>query len=478
MELRKDSLSFMETLGQSVANVSPTLTPALAVAVVAALAGTASWLVYVIATLALLVVGINVGKLAQRIPSAGSFFIYVSRSLGPVYGMLAGWAMLAAYLFTAMALTVATSIFVKTLIAALGITWVPNTIVLYAAVSLLAVLLAVRDIRLSSRIGLTLEALSVVIILAVTVLALSHIGFTLDAKQLGLSGVSPGKAAQAVVFAIFSYVGFESAATLGREARNPQSAIPKAIKLTAVVAGLFFVFTTYVIMQGFGDDGAKLGASGAPLGDILTDQSPLLTALVYFGAAISSFACALASLNAFSRMMFSLGRYNVLHASMGRVHATHHTPHVALVFGALVNFVLVCAFSGQAELDTFGWYGTIAAFGFIIVYLLCSVAAPAYLRKTGEMTGGDVFVGVLGAVLMALALFGSLYPVPDYPYNLLPYGFLAYMAVGAVWFMVLKARQPAVLLAMNSDLEVAASEDLDRPPGAQEPIAMDYRVQS
>ena len=468
MELRKDSLSFMETLGQSVANVSPTLTPALAVAVVAGMAGTASWLVYVVATLALLVVGLNIGKLAQRIPSAGSFFIYVSRSLGPAYGMLAGWAMLAAYLFTAMALTVATSIFVKTLLAALGVGYVPNTIFLYLVVSLLAVLLAVRDIRLSSRIGLTLEAVSVAIILVVTVSALAHAGFKLDAKQLSLEGVAPGKAIQAVVFAIFSYVGFESAATLGREARNPRYAIPRAIKLTAVVAGLFFVFTTYVITQGFGDDAAKLGASGAPLGDILAGQSSLVIALVYFGAAISSFACALASLNAFSRMMFSLGRYRFLHASVGRVHLTHRTPHVALAFGAVVNFVLVSAFSGQAELDTFGWYGTIASFGFIVVYLLCSIAAPVYLRRTGELRGSDVFVGGLGAVLMALSLVGSLYPVPDYPYNLLPYGFLAYMVVGAAWFFVLRARVPTLLSAMSSDLEVAASEEADPVQAAGE----------
>ena len=461
MELRKDSLSFAETLGQSVANVSPTLTPALAVAVVAGMAGTASWLVYVIATLALLVVGINIGKLAQRIPSAGSFFIYVSRSLGPAYGMLAGWAMLAAYLFTAMALTVATSIFVKTLFAALNIGFVPNTIVLYLAVSLLAGYLAFRDIRLSSRIGLALEAISVAIILVVTVSALFHVGFKLDVKQLSLDGVAPGKAIQAVVFAIFSYVGFESAATLGREARNPGTSIPRAIRMTAVVAGLFFVFTTYVITQGFGDDATKLGASGAPLADILTGQSGLVVALVYFGAAISSFACALASLNAFSRMMFSLGRYNFLHPSMGRVHETHRTPHVALAFGAVVNFVLVCAFSGQPELDTFGWYGTIASFGFIVVYLLCSIAAPVYLRRTGERTTADVVYGGIGAVLMLLALLGSLYPVPDYPYNLLPYGFLAYMVVGALWFFVLKARRPTVLAEMSADLEIAASEETD-----------------
>ena len=142
------------------ANVSPTLTPALVVAVVAGMAGTASWLVYVAATIALLIVGVNIGKLARRIPSAGSFFIYVSRSLGPSYGLLAGWAMLAAYLATAMALTVATSLFFKTLLTALGIALVPNSIVLYLLVSGLALLLATRDIRLSSRVGLSLEAVS------------------------------------------------------------------------------------------------------------------------------------------------------------------------------------------------------------------------------------------------------------------------------------------------------------------------------
>ena len=65
-ELKSDSLSFLETLGQSLANVSPTLTTALAVAVVAGMAGTASWLVYIVGTVALLIFGVNVGKLAKR----------------------------------------------------------------------------------------------------------------------------------------------------------------------------------------------------------------------------------------------------------------------------------------------------------------------------------------------------------------------------------------------------------------------------
>src|SRR5229473_986344 len=133
-ELRKDSLSFLEALGQSVANLSPTLTPAVAVTVVAAMAGTASWLVYLLATISLVIVGINVGKLASKISAAGSFFIYVSRTLGPAWGMLCGWAMLAAYLFTAMALTAATALFLQDLLTSTGFVTVVPPAILFAVV--------------------------------------------------------------------------------------------------------------------------------------------------------------------------------------------------------------------------------------------------------------------------------------------------------------------------------------------------------
>ncbi len=455
-ELRKDSLSFLETLGQSVANVSPTLTPALSIAVVAGIAGTGSWFVFVLAAIAMLVVGVNVGKLTRKIPAAGSFFLYVSRTLGPSWGMLSGWSMLAAYLTTAMALTVATSIFVKTMLTGLGVTWAPPNIVIYAFISVLAWFLSSRDIRISSRIGLSLEAVSVVIIMFVCLMVLVKYGFKLDMKQITMQGLAPSAVPQAIVFGIFSFVGFESAATLAKETRDPEIIIPRAINWTAIAAGLFFVFTTYVITLGFGDDAAKLGASSAPLADILSHESPLLTAIVYFGAAISSFACALASLNAFGRLLFSLGRYQFVHQSMGMVHADHKTPYLALAVGAVINFVLCAAFiRAGSETDTFGWYGTLASFGFIVVYLLCSLCAPLYLKKVGEVTAKDYALGGLGAILMVGAVVGSLYPIPAYPLNLLPYIFLAYLLVGVAWFFILKLRAPQTLLGIEKDMEVA-----------------------
>lgn len=452
-ELRSDRLTFIEAIGQSVANVSPTLTPAVAVAVVAATAGTASWLVYVLATIALVVVGYNVGKLAGKISAAGSFFIYIGRGLGPRAGMLAGWAMLAAYVFTAMALTAATALFMQSLITATGSTIIVPPYLLFLLISLLVYWFAIRDIRFSSRLGLALEVISIVIIAIVCFLSWQSHGFALDPKQNHLEGAGFGSVAQSIVFGIFSYVGFESAATLGKETRNPKTVIPRAVILTPILAGTVFVLTTYLIVQGFDDDTAKLGASAGPLSDIVIGKSVVLTILVYVAAMVSCFACALASINSFSRILFSLGRYEFLHAKMGTIHQHHQTPHVAATIGAVINFVVCAAFYQSAYTDLLGWFGTIASFGFIIVYLMCSIASPVLLRKSGEATPMVYAMGAIGAVLMALSLIGSLFPIPAAPYDYLPYGFALYMAVGAVWFIVLKGRRPELLLSIEHDLE-------------------------
>jgi amino acid transporter len=213
--------------------------------------------------------------------------------------------------------------------------------------------------------------------------------------------------------------------------------------------------TTYVITQGFADNATALGGSAAPLGDITNAIGKWMTAPVYFGATISSFACALASLNAFGRMLFSLGRYQFVHSSMGLVHDKRKTPFFALTVGAVINFVVCAVFAGQPETNTFGWYGTLASYGFIIVYFMCSVSAPVLLKKTGELKAGDVVIGALGAVFMVGSLVGSVYPVPAAPYNYFPYAFAVYMVLGFVWYSFMKAKKPQILAGIELDLEGA-----------------------
>jgi hypothetical protein len=64
-----------------------------------------------------------------------------------------------------------------------------------------------------------------------------------------------------------------------------------------------------------------------------------------------------------------------------------------------------------------------------------------------------VIVGIAGAALMSFVVFGSVYPVPEYPYNVLPYLFFAYMAVGGIWFLVLRTTSPQTLASIQHDME-------------------------
>jgi len=458
-ELRRNNLTLIEAVGQSVCSLSPTFTPALAVAVVGGMAGANSWLVYLLATISITIVGINIAKLAKRIPAAGSFFLYVSRTLGPSWGLLSGWAMLVAYLFTSVALTVATSIFFKDFFDAIGLKAMPPNFIIYIAVSALIWFLAYRDVKLSTRFGLTLEALSVAAIIVVCFLVWKSFGFKIDAPQVHLTGASFSTIAPPIVFAIFSWVGFESAATLSKEIRNPEVVVPRAIVATAIAVGVFFILTTIIVVMGFHDDAGKLGASAAPLSDVAaaTKLGTVVTTFIYFAAMISCFACSLGQLTAFARMLFSLGRYEFVHRSMGTVHMKHATPHLALTVGTILNAVLCIAFAGAGETNLVGYFGTIATFGFIFVYFLCSIAAPVLLHREGTLTAGTVILGALGMGSMAFAFFGSIYPVPATPYNYFPWAFLAYMLIGAVWFFVLKMRAPQVLLGIEHDMETMAT---------------------
>src|SRR3712207_8231975 len=51
-----------------------------------------------------------------------------------------------------------------------------------------------------------------------------------------------------------SFAGFEAAATMGEEAREPRRDIPRAILGVAIFGGLYYVFVTAVEVMGFGTD--------------------------------------------------------------------------------------------------------------------------------------------------------------------------------------------------------------------------------
>ena len=299
-----------------------------------------------------------------------------------------------------------------------------------------------------------MEGFSVLLIVIITGVVIAKNGSIVDHVQFSAESLKPGPVMSALAFAVFSFVGFESAATLAKEARDPTRTVPLAVTMSAGIAGLFFVVIAYLMVLGMGDDTKTLGASASPFAD-LTARAGLTWAagIVYFAALISSFACALASVNAASRMMFSMGRYQFLHRSMGMVHAKHQTPHFAVITSTVFTLVVSLLLLRFDPLDAFGYTGTFATFGFLVIYLLICVVSPIDARRAGKLTPTGIGVGVIGVALMGFVIFGSLYPVPPYPYNLLPYLFGAYLLIGIVWFAILRARAPQALAGIQHDLE-------------------------
>ena len=84
---------------------------------------------------------------------------------------------------------------------------------------------------------------------------------------------------------MFSFVGFESATTLGGEARNPLQTIPRAVLQCAILAGVFFMLCSYSEVLGFRGESGKLSESTSPLHLLATKAgiSPLGVA-IDFGA--------------------------------------------------------------------------------------------------------------------------------------------------------------------------------------------------
>jgi amino acid transporter len=455
VRLRTGALNLMETVGQSLAAIGPTLTPALNVSVVAGLAGLGCWLSYFIGTLGVVIVAASVGVLASRHPEAGSYFVYIGRSFGPLAGALAGWAMISAYLFTAIAVSLSFAVFLGDLLGVFGIQLNTASTALLMMVFVGTVTYAAyRDVKLSSRVGLILEIISISIMVVIIALVVRVKGTVIDPKQLHIGAFKYGAVFSALPFVIFSFVGFESSATLAKESANPRRNIPLSVIGCAAFAGVFFTLMAYLMVFGIGDDTGKLGGSAAPFGDVAaTAGLGWTTLVVYFAAIISVFACCLASVNAASRLLFSMGKYQFLHRSMGLVHGTHRTPHRAILLCGCIVAATGLALLPAGFLDAFGYAGTFASFGFVVAYFGLCLVVPVDLKKTAEMKSRHVVVALVGAALMLFVVIGSVYPVPAYPYNILPYLFFAYMTVGAIWFAMLKAKSPQTLESIQHDME-------------------------
>ncbi len=467
--LRRE-LSVWEAIGLSLALMAPSMAANINPQGTAGSVGRAVPLAFLLATVGVLLVAHTFVRLCQRFHHAGSVYGFVGATLGPRTGVVAGWALLGTYVFYGVVTSTAAGIFGAAAMDALGIwpgppAWAGFVVGAVALVGVLA--LAVVPARGGTRVLLAIEGVTVALILVVTVVVLVRLatgsapgGHGVD---LSVFAPAPGTGVSAlflgVVFGFLSFAGFEAAATLGEETRDPRRTIPRAIIGVAVFGGVYFVVVTAVEVMGFGTDDAGIAAftgSQSLLGDLGTRYvAAWVGDLITIGAAVSAFGCALACTVGAARLLFALARDGIAPPALAAVSAARGTPAraTAVVVAAMYVVVVVAVLAGNDPQTLFVASGTIGTLILLVAYLLATIGVSRLLFFSGTRT-----VPVWEAVVpvLALALIGSTLVV-----NATSAGF--YPAVAAAWvvvgLLVVLARPGA---ARRAGRQLTAAEGLER----------------
>ncbi len=299
--------------------------------------------------------------LASAMPRAGGSYVYASRGLHPYLGFVASFSQ---WFGLSIAIGVVSYLivpFLRDIADALG--WAGVAGALDGTVVRPAVALAflwtfvgvnLRGVRLYQRTLVPLMflmfALGAIVIVA---------GFTLDQTDFANAlleregqaipdggdtpfRIGPFLAASALLFS--SFIGFDSIAQAGGEAKNPGRALPLAIGIAVVTVGSFYLLFTaavyhavpweYVAQEAQGRDLTAPGLLGymLPAG---------WTVAIVAGAAVALINDLPAMLLAVSRLMFAWAEDGIFPRVVAKVHPIHHTPYVAIVLSGLMASVAI-----------------------------------------------------------------------------------------------------------------------------------------
>jgi amino acid transporter len=274
-----------------------------------------------------------------------------------------------------------------------------------------------------------------------------------------------------MVFCILAFVGFEAAAPLGEETREPRSTIPRAIILSCLLIGLFYIFCYYAATVYFGPDKMQadfLGFNeGNPWAGMANQILPTIgSLLVTFAIVNSCLANSNAGALASTRSIFSLGRAGLLPRALGTIHPTYQTPSVATHVQGLIGIVLAVGlgllFNGYASggpITTYGFIGTMLGLLFAAMYILVNAAAIGFFLGEGRSFFNPlkhIVVPILGILAMIIgflsALGGVTIPIinltigqlPE-PFNYAPIVAGIWMLIGLVAYAVLRSRSPEAI---------------------------------
>jgi amino acid transporter len=437
--LREHSIGLPQVLFQSITHMAPAAAVAYSIYISVPDARQALPLSVGLALIACLCAATAIGQLAKHLPSAGGLYTYSARSLGPWAGLLTAW------LFVGFQPLVAPFLYLEfgwamhdVFNTSIGWHWSGQWVVWVLLMAAIVFLLTYRDVRLSTTAGVILGAFEIAIFAALALWILFSNTGDLNAQPFnphhaagGWSGVFKG-----MVFAILAFIGFEAAAPLGEEAKNPRRTVPRAVVGSALAIGVFYVLCSYAWVFGAGFNNFVDQATGADpwrnLGKVFWGTGWVV---VFLAICNSIAANSNAAMNAATRVFYSLARNGLAPRQLGQTHSRFKTPSAAIIWLTGISLVISLLVGWKWNPGVgFGVIATLAVPLVVLVYMLVCAGCVRYYLTTRRKEFNPflhVLAPIGGIVLFFFPLYYQFYKVPPpYPFKYANWVAIGYTAIG------------------------------------------------
>ncbi len=464
--LKRGAVSFSGVLFQSITFMAPAIATALSIPAGIGFSGGAAPLSVILALVACLIAANSIGELSRHLPSAGSFYTFVSHGIHPKVGFLVAWGFLLGVIVGGPFLALQMGFVVAgTLNSEWG--WSNDTWVIWTVlVCLIVFALGYRGITGSTRAGLVLGAFEILVFAAISLTLIVKAGgdntlqvfgthYANNPDFKGFSGVIAGS-----VFTILAFIGFEQAAPIAEEAHEPRRTVPRAMFVSCLLIGAFYLLNTYASAVSFGpSDMINFTADDSnPWQNILgRDAWGWFGFFLIFVALINSIiANQNAANNSSTRTMFAMGRIRLLPEGFGRLNP-FGSPLVAMVAQLVVSLAVALYLGYHYDPYTgFALTATILVDIFAPMYILLNLACLFYFLRVRRDEFNVIRHGIL-PILGALAFIpafcaGAGIPAFDFISSLpkpLSYAgpvAAAWMVIGLVYLVVLSVTRPQRIL--------------------------------
>ncbi|SRR6266487_2470477 len=469
--LRRGAIGLREVLFQSITDMAPGAAIAASIPAGVAFAGGSLPLAVLFALIACLFSAWSISQLARELPAAGSLATYAARGIHPAAGFLVAWGyVLVGWLIPPLVLlqlgfTVATTLNFEIHGYPANLWWpwaILGALIVFAA--------GYSGIRTSARLGTILGVFEIAVFLIMAVLLLFHAGshntllvFTTKytpASHHGLSGVIAGS-----VFTILAFGGFEGAAPLAEEARNPRRTIQLAVLLATLSIGLLYIFTTYAADVAFGPANfLNFSAAGSASWEGLARALyGLFWVLVFLAIVNSTIANANAGVNVSTRTAFAMGRIRAFPSFFAVLNPRHRSPVNAIVAATVITIAVTLGLGLHYTPGVaFAMVGTGLVIVLVAIYILMNLACIGFFARSREHSFNPVshlLVPLLGVAAFVPAWAAGagikipgasfITPLPA-PLSYMGPGVAAWMVIGVGYLIYLYLRDPQRVLQVGS----------------------------